>query len=557
MLKLNPRQHDNYNMPNTKYIFVIGGVMSSVGKGITCSSIGTILKARGYHPTIIKIDPYINIDAGTINPTEHGEVFVTEDGDETDQDIGNYERFLNENIYSANYMTTGRVYLSVIERERRLEYDGEDVEVVPHIPLEVIDRIKTAGKKAKSDIVITEIGGTVGEYQNVLFLEAARMMKQEAQDDILFVLVSYLPIPAKVGEMKTKPTQYASRSLNSTGIQADFIICRSEKAIDKKRREKLATFCGVDKFAAISAPDVDSIYEVPCILEKEDFSKKILEKLDLKVNKSKLKDWVGLIKKIKKAKKQIKIAVVGKYFGTGDYELADAYISVIEAAKHASWAQGAVPKMSWIDAEDYEKNPKQVKELSEYDGIIVPGGFGARGVEGIINAIKYARKNNIPYFGLCYGMQLATIEFARNVAKIRNAHTVEIDPETKHPVIHIMPDQEKKMLDRDYGASMRLGSWKAKLVKHSKAHKAYKDIKIEERHRHRYEYNNEYREKLENQGLKITGTTPDGHIVEIVELENHPWFVGVQFHPEFKSRPLSPHPLYMDFIKACLKSRRN
>jgi len=539
---------------NTKYIFVVGGVMSSVGKGIVCASMGTILKARGYKPTIIKIDPYINVDAGTMNPTEHGEVFVTEDGDETDQDIGNYERFLDENIYSTNYMTTGRVYQSVIARERNLEYDGKCVEVVPHIPEEVISRIRRAGKKAKSNIVITEIGGTIGEYQNVLFLEAGRMMKQSNPEDVLFVLVSYLPIPAVVGEMKTKPTQYASRSLNSAGIQPDFIICRSERAIDEKRREKLATFCGIDPGSAISAPDVSSVYEVPLVLEEEDFSKKILSKLGLKAQRSNLKEWEALVKKSKQAKREVKIAVVGKYFGTGDFKLSDSYISVIESAKHASWAQGAVPEMSWVDAEEYEKKPKKAEELSEYDGIIVPGGFGTRGIEGIIKAITYARENNIPYLGLCYGMQLATIEFARNVAGLKGAHTMEVNAKTPHPVIHIMPEQEKKLLNRDYGASMRLGDWKAKLKKGTRAHDAYGTTSISERHRHRYEFNNKYKERLEKNGLVIAGTSPDGHIVEVVELDDHPWFVGVQFHPEFKSRPLSPHPLYHDFIEACLEN---
>jgi len=539
---------------NTKYIFVVGGVMSSVGKGIVCASMGTILKARGYKPTIIKIDPYINVDAGTMNPTEHGEVFVTEDGDETDQDIGNYERFLDENIYSTNYMTTGRVYQSVIARERNLEYDGKCVEVVPHIPEEVISRIRRAGKKAKSNIVITEIGGTIGEYQNVLFLEAGRMMKQGNPEDVLFVLVSYLPIPAVVGEMKTKPTQYASRSLNSAGIQPDFIICRSERAIDEKRREKLATFCGIDPGSAISAPDVSSVYEVPLVLEEEDFSKKILSKLGLKAQRSNLKEWEALVKKSKQAKREVKIAVVGKYFGTGDFKLSDSYISVIESAKHASWAQGAVPEMSWVDAEEYEKKPKKAEELSEYDGIIVPGGFGTRGIEGIIKAITYARENNIPYLGLCYGMQLATIEFARNVAGLKGAHTMEVNAKTPHPVIHIMPEQEKKLLNRDYGASMRLGDWKAKLKKGTRAHDAYGTTSISERHRHRYEFNNKYKERLEKNGLVIAGTSPDGHIVEVVELDDHPWFVGVQFHPEFKSRPLSPHPLYHDFIEACLEN---
>jgi len=540
-------------MNKTKYIFVIGGVMSSVGKGIASASIGRILQARGFEITIMKIDPYINVDAGTMNPTEHGEVFVTEDGDETDQDIGNYERFIEKNILSTNYMTTGRVYQTVIRRERNLEYGGKCVEVVPHIPEEVIDRIKSAGKKTKSDIVIIEIGGTIGEYQNVLFLEAARMMKLADPEDVQFVLVSYLPIPAKVGEMKTKPTQHAVRSLNGAGIQPDFIICRSEQSVDKKRREKLATFCGIAPKSAISCPDVDSIYEVPLIFEKEKLAEQILEKFCLKVRKSDMKKWQNLVRKIKRVRKKVKIAVVGKYFGTGDFTLADSYVSVIEAAKHSAWQQGLQAEFEWVDSESYEKDPKKVKELSQYNGVIVPGGFGTRGIEGIIKAIEYVRKNNIPYLGLCYGMQLATIEFARHVAKIRGATTTEMDARAKHQVIHIMPDQEKKLLKQDYGGTMRLGAWPCKLKRNTKAQKAYSKSIISERHRHRYEFNNAYRARLEKAGLKIVGTSPDDNIVEIVELENHPFFVGVQFHPEFKSRPLSPHPLYKDFIKACLK----
>ncbi|MBU2575486.1 CTP synthase [Patescibacteria group bacterium] len=542
-------------MTNTKYIFVIGGVMSSVGKGVASASIGKILQARGFEVTIMKIDPYINVDAGTMNPTEHGEVFVTEDGDETDQDIGNYERFLEKNILSTNYMTTGRVYKEVIQRERNLEYGGKCVEVVPHIPEEVIARIKTAAKKTKSDIVIIEVGGTVGEYQNVLFLEAARMLKLKHPNDVQFVLVSYLPIPAKVGEMKTKPTQHAVRSLNSAGIQPDFIICRSEQSIDNKRREKLATFCGISPRAAISCPDADSIYEVPLIFQKEKLGEQILEKFNLKLSKSDMKKWQNLVRRIKRVRKKVKIAVVGKYFGTGDFTLADSYISVIEAAKHAAWVNGVVPEMTWVDSGDYEKDLRKVRELSKYDGVIVPGGFGTRGIEGIIKAIKYVRENNIPYLGLCYGMQLATIEFARNAAKIRNATTTEIDAEAKHQVIHIMPEQEKKLLKQDYGGTMRLGAWQCKLRRNTKAQKAYGKSVISERHRHRHEFNNAYRAKLEKAGLKISGTSPDNHIVEIIELEDHPFFIGVQFHPEFKSRPLDPHPLYVAFMKACLKKK--
>ncbi len=529
--------------------------MSSVGKGVCAASIGKILLSRGYQVSIMKIDPYINVDAGTMNPTEHGEVFVTEDGVETDQDIGNYERFFGKNILSHNYMTTGRVYRSVIQSERNLEFGGKCVEVVPHIPLEVIKRIKKAAKKEKADIFIIEIGGTIGEYQNILFLEAARMMHLENPKDVLFVLVSYLPIPAKVGEMKTKPTQYAAQTLHSAGVQADFIICRSERQIDRKRREKLATFCGIQKDDAISAPDVESIYEIPLIFKKEKLDEKILGKFGLEKRKSDLKKWASLVSKIKRSKKKIKIAVVGKYFGTGDFTLFDSYISVIEAVKHASWSKNMDPALGWIDSEDFEKDPKKVKILSQYNGIIVPGGFGSRGVEGIMKAIKYSRIKGIPFFGLCYGMQLATIEFARNVAKLHGASSCEIVQNSKHNVIHIMPDQEKKLLSQDYGGTMRLGSWPAKLKRGTKVQKAYNAVAVSERHRHRYEFNNKYREQLEKAGLVVSGESPDGRIVEIIEIASHPWFVGVQFHPEFKSRPLFPHPLFVDFIKACVKNR--
>jgi len=533
----------------------VGGVMSSVGKGIASASIGKILQSRGFSVSLIKCDMYVNIDAGTMRPTEHGEVFVGDDGIEADQDLGTYERFIDQTSTSENYITTGQVYQEVIRKERNLEYGGEDVEVVPDIPNEIIRRIGLVQKKDKSDFIIVEIGGTVGEYQNVLFLEAARMMKLKAPEDVLNILVSYLPIPPKVGEMKSKPTQYAARTLNSAGIQADFIICRSEQALDKKRRDKIAIFCNVASDAAISAPDVDSVYDVPVNFLKEKLDDKILKAFELKPKRKNMREWKALASKIKRLKKQVKIAVVGKYFGTGDFELADSYISVIEATKHASWSHNTKPKFAWVDSERYEKDPKLVSELKDYDGVIVPGGFGTRGIEGIITAIKYVRTNNIPYLGLCYGMQLATIEIARHVAKIRTATTTEMDSEAKHQVIHIMPDQEKKLLKKDYGASMRLGSWPCKLKKGSKVRKSYGQNRVDERHRHRYEFNNEYRERLEEAGLSIVGTSPDNHIVEIVELEDHPWFVGVQFHPEFKSRPLKPHPLFREFIKASLKKK--
>lgn len=542
-------------MPKTKYIFVVGGVMSSVGKGITTASIAYLLKSKGFNVTCLKADPYINLDAGTMNPTEHGETFVTEDGDECDQDIGNYERFLNTNVYSANYMTTGRVYSTVIQKERNLEYAGHCVEVVPHIPEEIIRRIKLAARKNRADIVITEIGGTVGEYQNILFLEAARMLKHQYPDDVLFALVSYLPIPSKVGEMKTKPTQYASRTLNNAGIQADFIIARAERSLDEKRRMKLEVFCGVDKGMAISAPDVDSIYEVPLLFEKEKIAEKILHKFRLKNKPSKLKDWKDLVHNIKDGKTVVNIGVVGKYFGTGDYTLADSYVSVIEAVKHAAWAQHLKLKLTWIDAETYEKNPSSVKALKKFQGIIVPGGWGKRGVEGIILAIKYCREQKIPYFGLCYGMQLACVEMARDLLHYADANTVEVNPKTTHPIINVNPWQQKNIAEKKFGGTNRLGAYRCKLTKDSLAYAAYKTNIISERHRHRYEFDNTFIQDLTSAGVRFSGINPEQNLIEIIEYKKHPWFVGVQFHPEFKSRPLSPHPLFMSFIAAAAKRK--
>jgi len=524
--------------------------MSSVGKGVVSSSIAYLLKSKGYRVTAIKADPYINVDAGTMNPTEHGEVYVTDDGDETDQDMGNYERFLAQNLSRENYMTTGRVYLSVIEAERNLQYDGCCVEVVPHIPQEIIRRIDAAAKKDKADITVVEIGGTVGEYQNILFLEAARMLKMKRPNDVAFVLVSYLPIPGTVGEMKTKPTQYAARGLNSAGIQADFIICRAEREIDAKRREKLATFCGIESSAAISAPDLKSIYEEPIIFEKQKFGDLIIKKLSLKNKKSDLKKWSEVVEKALMAKKEIRIGIVGKYFATGDYTLADSYISIIESVKIACWHQNLKPKFEWLNSEEFEKDKKSLEKLKGYGGIIVPGGFGSRGIEGKILAAKFCRENKIPYFGLCYGMQIATIEFARNVAGLKGAHTEEINPKTPHPVIHFMDEQKEKMKNKDYGGSMRLGAYDCTLYAGTIARKAYGTQKISERHRHRFEFNNKYRKQLEKLGLTVSGINPQRDLVEIVEVKNHPFMVGTQFHPEFKSRFLSPHPLFSAFIKA-------
>ncbi len=540
---------------NKKYIFVVGGVMSGVGKGITTSSIAKIVQSRGFSVTALKVDPYINVDAGTMNPTEHGEVFVLADGDETDQDMGNYERFLETTLPSANYMTTGRVYQSVIERERRGGYNGKCVEVVPHIPLEIISRIEKAARKEDAEVAITEIGGTIGEYQNILFLEAARMLKTKYPKDVLFVLVSYVPFPSKVGEMKTKPTQYASRTLNAAGIQADIVVARSEVPMDEKRKEKISWSCSVDKNSVISAPDVESIYHVPLNFEKDNLSNIVLKKLGLKARKRNLDDWKKFTKKVDNATKTVKIGIVGKYFETGDFVLSDAYISVIEALKHASYHHGYKPELAWLDSSVYEKDVSKLKDLKDYDGIVVPGGFGSRGIEGKINVAQYCRKNKIPYFGLCYGMQIAVIEFARHVAGIEDAHTAEIVENAKNLVIDILPEQKEKLKKKDFGGSMRLGSYPAQIKKGTIARAAYKKEEVSERHRHRYEVNPEYITQLEDAGIVFSGMSPDGVLMEIAELPKkvHPFYLATQFHPEFQSTPLIPHPLFMEFIKAAKK----
>ncbi len=536
-----------------KFIFVIGGVMFSVGKGIAVASIGKILQSKGFSVCMIKCDMYVNIDAGTIRPTEHGEVFVGKDGIEADQDLGNYERFTDIASTKDNYITTGQIYQTVIKKERNLEYGGEDVEVVPDIPNEIIRRIKESSLKNKSQITIIEIGGTVGEYQNLLFLEAARMMKFQHPKGVLFILVSYLPIPKKVGEMKTKPTQYASRSLNSAGIQADFILARGEKPLDRKRKEKLSIFCNMSVEDIISAPDVDSIYNIPINFEKENLGNKILKKFSLKPKKSNLDDWKQLVKKIKSLKKQVKIGIVGKYFATGDFVLADSYISVIEAIKHSSWFHKKKPKIYWLFSEKYEKNSSSLQELKKYDGIIVPGGFGSREVEGKIKAIEFCRKNKIPFLGLCLGMQLAVIEFARNVCKLKNAHSTEMSQNEKENVIDVMPEQKALLKEKKYGATMRLGDYPCQIKPNTTSFKAYRISDILERHRHRYELNNEFRGILEKKGLIMAGINPDRDLVEIIKIKNHPFFVATQFHPEFESRPLKPHPLFREFIKACIR----
>lgn len=542
-----------------KFIFVVGGVMSGVGKGIAASSLGKILQSKGYEVNPVKVDPYLNVDAGTMNPTEHGEVFVLNSGLETDQDMGNYERFLGVDLKSDDYMTSGMVYKHVIEKERALQYGGKCVEAIPHITGEITRRWIKAADNNGSKITIVEIGGTVGDYQNILFMEAARVLKIKHPNDVIFIMVSYLPIPGKLGEMKTRPTQNAVRQLNSYGIQPDFIIARSKVPLDLKRKDKISIMCSVPAEHVISAPDIESIYDVPLNFEKDRLSEYILKALHLKNQKGGegLGPWKAFVGKVKNAKKEVNVAIVGKYFDTGDFMLSDAYISVIEAVKYSAYKCGAKPKLTWLNAKDFEAGKAKVAELKKYDGIIVPGGFGESGIEGKLAVIKYARENKIPYFGLCYGMQLMTIEFARNVLGFRDANTAEINPQSKHLVIDIMPEQKKLIASGNYGGSMRLGSYPAILGKGTIARKAYGAEIIRERHRHRYEVNPEYIEMIETKGLKFTGKSPDGKLMEIAELpqDKHPFFLGTQFHPEFQARPLSPHPLFTEFIKASLERR--
>ncbi len=526
--------------------------MSGIGKGVASSAIGRILKSKGFKTTAIKIDPYINVDAGTMNPTEHGEVFVLADGYECDQDMGNYERFLGETLPSINYMTTGRVYQEVIRKERNLEYKGKNVEVVPDIPLEVIRRITEAQKTADAEVTLVEVGGTIGEYQNIIFLEAARMLKQKYPRDVAVVMLSYVPIPNNIGEMKTKPTQYAARSLNSVGLQADIILARATVPLDEKRKEKIATFCNILPERVISAPDVESIYDVPLNYEKDGMGDILCEVLGLPQRPTDLSDWEAFVKKVKNGSKVIDIAVVGKYFDSGEFVLADSYISVLEALKHASAHQDLKLKISYLSSKEFESGELSLDGLKKYNGILIPGGFGETGIEGKIKVIEYARKNNIPYFGLCYGMQLMCIEYARNVTGLAGANTAEIDPKAPHTVIDFMPEQKEKIAKGEYGGTMRLGTYPCVLKDNTIARSAYGVAAIEERHRHRYEVNPAYISKLSDAGLVFSGTSPDGRLMEIAELPKaqHPFMLGTQFHPEFLSRPLSPHPLFMAFIKS-------
>jgi CTP synthase len=540
----------------------MGGVMSGVGKGIVTSSTGLILKERGFGVNLVKIDPYLNVDAGTMNPTEHGEVFVLRSGLETDQDMGNYERYLGRDLTPEDYMTSGMVYQSVINRERALGYNGRFVEAIPHVRDEIIQRIETAAAHNGSQVSVIEIGGTVGDFQNALFIEAARVMRLKHPNDVRFVLVSYLPVPNTIGEMKTKPTQSAVRELNSYGVQPDFIIARSNISMDEKRKEKLAIWCNVRPDHIISAPDVKNIYEVPLNLEKDMFGDLMLDALGLSKDvPADLRDWRGFVERIKGADKELTIGIVGKYFDTGDFVLSDAYLSVIEALKFSGAELGIKPKIEWVNAKDLEKaeggDEGVSAMLGKYDGIIVPGGFGETGIEGKLKAARFAREHQIPYFGLCYGMHMLVIEYARSVLGLSDAHTVEINPETPNPVVDVMPEQAVNIAEGRYGGTMRLGVYPAELKEGTIARDAYGVATVEERHRHRYEINPAYIERLTDAGLVFSGTSPDGVLMEIAELprETHPFYLGTQFHPELQARPLSPHPLFTEFLRASAKNR--
>ena len=534
--------------------------MSGVGKGIASSSIGKILQAKGFKVNPVKIDPYLNVDAGTMNPTEHGEVFVLDSGLETDQDMGNYERFMNVNLGNADYMTSGSVYKYVIEKERNLGYGGKCVEAIPHITGEIRRRLEEAAKKSLSDISVIEIGGTVGDYQNIMFIEAARVMAIKNPGDVIFILVSYLPVPSSLGEMKTKPTQNSIRMLNSYGVQPNFILCRSPRSIDQKRKEKIAISCSVPTEHVISAPDIESIYDVPLNFEKEKLGNILLKSLNLspKTRVDGLREWKKFVQKNKASKEKLNISVVCKYFDTGDFVLSDAYLSVIEAVKFSSFWNTRKPKLTWFNSKDFENGKADVSVLGNFDGVIVPGGFGQSGIEGIIMAIKYVRESKIPYLGLCYGMQLMVIEYARNVLGIKDANTSEIDPNAKNLVIDIMPEQKKKLENNDYGGSMRLGSYPAILLKGTIAYRAYGKKEIHERHRHRYEVNPEFHTRFIDGGLVFSGISPDKRLMEIAELPTnvHPFFLGTQFHPEFKARPLNPHPLFSAFVESMIEYRK-
>lgn len=553
-----------------KYIFVSGGVVSGLGKGIVSASIGMLLKSCGFKVNHIKIDPYLNIDAGNMRPAEHGETFVTSDGGEIDQDLGNYERFLNQNFSKENNITSGKVYLKVINDERAMKYEGRDVSIIPDIPNEVKRRFLELEKGF--DFVVVEIGGSTGDIENLPFLYAAREMFRQRKS--MYVMVSYVPFLKNVGELKTKPTQHAVSQLRATGINPDVLITRNEIPIDQPRLETLAEKCFLDDDAIFDDPDCKSIYQVPLILQKQGILRKILKHFKIKQIKPDLKDWNDFTNRVIKSKKTVKIALVGKYVQHGASKHTDVYVSVLEALRHGAAANEVNLQVDALDANNLDID---ALETGDYQGIVVPQGWGSRGVEGKLAAIKYAREKNIPYLGLCFGMQMAVIEFARNVLKMKGANTTEADPKTKYPVVHIMPEQAEYLAKKQYGGTIRLGAWPCKIKEETKLDEAYKkygkdknaawnepgfgikktkeDKVVFERHRHRYEFNNEFKKDFEKAGLVISGTSPDGKLVEAIELKNHPFFMATQFHPEYISRPLAPHPIFVSFLKAVLEKK--
>jgi CTP synthase len=534
---------------STKYIFITGGVVSSLGKGITAASLGRLLKSRGLKVSLQKMDPYLNFDPGTMSPYQHGEVFVTDDGAETDLDLVHYERFTDTNLTKNSNVTTGKIYWSVISKERKGEYLGGTVQVIPHITNEIKSRIYRVADESSPDVVITEIGGTVGDIESLPFLEAIRQIKYEVdRENVLFIHVTLVPYLSKAGELKTKPTQHSVKELRSIGIQPDIIVCRTEKPISKEMKEKIGLFCNVDRDSVVQNLDAENLYEVPLLLHNEGLDSLIIKKLGIKCGEAELSEWIEMVNGIKALRNKVTIALVGKYV-----ELHDAYMSVAEALRHAGIANDSEIEIKWIHSADIlESNVKEY--LDGVDGVLVPGGFGNRGIEGKILVARYARENRLPYFGICLGMQVAVIEYARNVLGLEAAHSTELDENTPYGVIHLMPEQED--ID-EKGGTMRLGLYPCKVAENTKAFEAYGEDLVFERHRHRYEFNNRFRDKMTAHGMLLSGLSPDERLVEIVELKDHPWYLGCQFHPEFKSRPQRPQPLFREFIKAALEYSKN
>ncbi len=529
----------------TKYLFVTGGVASSLGKGIVSASLGKLLEARGYTVTIQKLDPYINVDPGTMNPYEHGECYVTNDGAETDLDLGHYERFLTTETSQANNVTTGRIYQSVIDKERRGDYLGKTVQVIPHITNEIKEHVKLLGNTGQYDIVITEIGGTVGDIESLPFIEAIRQLKWELEGDAISIHLTLVPYLAAAGELKTKPTQNSVKKLRELGLQPDILVCRTEHSLNSDIRRKIALFCNVERDAVIESIDAESIYDVPLLMQEEQLDKVVLRKLDLKDDTDvELKMWKEFLSRLKNPKHEVRIGLIGKYV-----ELRDAYKSIAEAFIHGGASTECKVKLHWIHSEEVDAKNAQ-KTLGDLDGILVAPGFGDRGIDGKLVAVRYARENNIPFLGICLGMQCAVIEYGRNVLNLENAHSAEINPKTAHPVIDIMEEQ-KSITEK--GGTMRLGGYPCSLKEGSLAHRVYGQDNIIERHRHRFEFNNKYKEQYENGGMKASGINPDSNLVEIVEIPEHPFFIGVQFHPEYKSTVAHPQPLFVEFVGAALK----